>query len=575
LNQEPGKGKSALQAISPILPRLATSSSIRTVIALLVFALALALRAHDGSEPYDDLYHAKRIAWSAAHFPHSLELDPDRGFAGAFCPWPPLYDAVCGLVARLFGMGLVSWLPPLGFSLFAASLSWLTGRRGGPLAAVTAGACIALSPYLIAISSTGAIDHHWTEPVLVLLIAAATLSGSPLVLGAAIAGALLVQTALIVAAGLVFVAIFFLPPLLPPAEASRAMSSEDTIGVSIAAPRTGAIGFALAALIISVYRVTRPDAYPSNQWFLGWTHVALLCAAGVACALLAAGLHRPVALAAGGLSLVPVMPAISGGLTFFRGDPWLRTIVEFQPLFSDRAAIGTDLANLTGAAVLTLTLGAELIFKRKAGPVSAVLTLFAVAYLALALSSRRFLVVGIPLFALCGALMATRMRSGLLALVVMAATIVPPLLYDIYSVTHPEYEERAGVIIRMAAAMKSLPPGRVLARWGAGHAIDVLGGHPVVVDNFGSMPDVATFYEASRALLSPDLRILASWCRAHSIRYVVLDDPSLAAAIGAAIGSPAIHDPLAWKTLYVSASPERGGFRRVYGGGGAQIWMLE
>src|SRR4051812_2027959 len=51
--------------------------------------------------PVDELYHWKRIAYSAAHFPRVLELDRDRGIGGEFCPWPPLYDVVSGGVARL------------------------------------------------------------------------------------------------------------------------------------------------------------------------------------------------------------------------------------------------------------------------------------------------------------------------------------------------------------------------------------------------------------------------------------------------------------------------------------------
>jgi len=66
-----------------------------------LFAVALGVRLlnapyiFEGSgkpriTPVDELYHWKRIAYSAAHFPHVLEFDRDRGVGGAFCPWPPL-----------------------------------------------------------------------------------------------------------------------------------------------------------------------------------------------------------------------------------------------------------------------------------------------------------------------------------------------------------------------------------------------------------------------------------------------------------------------------------------------------
>src|SRR5436309_8893569 len=53
--------------------------------------------------PVDELYHWKRMSYSAAHFPRVLELDRDRGVSGAFCPWPALYDVTAGGGARLVG----------------------------------------------------------------------------------------------------------------------------------------------------------------------------------------------------------------------------------------------------------------------------------------------------------------------------------------------------------------------------------------------------------------------------------------------------------------------------------------
>src|SRR5579859_3076620 len=87
------------------------------------FALAFALRllnlplAFDHGAPQiapaDEMYHWKRMAFSAEHFPRVLELDPDRGVRGAFCPWPPLYDLFGGAVARVFGINAVVWIPPI------------------------------------------------------------------------------------------------------------------------------------------------------------------------------------------------------------------------------------------------------------------------------------------------------------------------------------------------------------------------------------------------------------------------------------------------------------------------------
>jgi hypothetical protein len=74
--------------------------------------------------------------------------------------------------------------------------------------------------------------------------------------------------------------------------------------------------------------------------------------------------------------------------------------------------------------------------------------------------------------------------------------------------------------VAKAAALRAQPPGRVLAPWEMGHALDVLGGHAVVIDNFGSMPDPALFDAANAALAGRDL---ARFCREHQVRYVIRD----------------------------------------------------
>ena len=114
----------------------------RTVllIAAGAFFLALGLRlsnapvVFDGDVPrisvLDDLYHFKRMAFTAAHFPRVLDFDPDRGERGAFCPWPPLYDFTAATIARVLGataevdvLRRVVWFPPLFTALFIAAVA--------------------------------------------------------------------------------------------------------------------------------------------------------------------------------------------------------------------------------------------------------------------------------------------------------------------------------------------------------------------------------------------------------------------------------------------------------------------
>jgi hypothetical protein len=453
-------------------------------VAAAVFVISITLRFDPAATypPYDDLYHAKRIAYSAAHFPHVLSFDRDRGLNGAFCPWPPLYDLACAAVTR--ARVPLKWLPPIGFSFFAAAVGFALGP--------VAGIGIAVSPYLINVSKTAAIDHHWVEPALLLLILFATSRRRPLLLGLALTAAMFVQTAFLIAGAIAFAICF--------------------------RQRWGWISFAMPAVAIAIYRMAQPAGYPDSAWFLGWPHAACFAAACVAQTLLSVPAqarvpvpHRLVALIGGSIVVAPFLPTILHGLSFFGRDAWLRTIIEFQPMFRDISRIGTDIANLTGGAILILVIARR----------HPTLAAFGITYLLLALTSRRFLVPAIPLLVVAGAIAAAEMQTKTAAMIAIALTLGPPIVYDIWCGTGTlACAGQTGVSVpqQVATGICPLPPGRVLAPWWMGHAIDVIGRHPVVIDNFGSMPDEALFARASAALHDRDF----AWCRAHDIRYVVV-----------------------------------------------------
>jgi hypothetical protein len=434
---------------------------------LLVFAFAFAVRFQGELPPFDDAYHLKRFQSLPAVF------DPDRGLNGAFCPWPPLYDLFGAMVLRVFGS--VALLPPIFFALFAACVTAvLLPLR--VVAALTTGLTLALSPYLIGISRRWHVDHHFVEPLLLLLIIAATVKRRGVLLGICIAAALLVQPALLIGAGVAFALLFF---------SDRR--------------EEGAKAFAIAAGIVVLYRFAQPSGYPDNAWFLGYSHALALAGAAAACAL-RRWTSAPLALAAGA-SIAATSPPL------LPGAEWLERIVEFEPMFRDPARIGTDLANLTGGAVLSLAL-----FRRHRD-----FAVFTLIYLLLALSSRRFLVVAIPLLAIGGALFIATARRRLTAVAAAAAVLLPPLVYDIATINQPKSSHVQ--VKRLAESIRILPPGRVLAPWSLGHAINVLGQHPVVIDNFGPAPDPDLFRSAMFALDQPE-KFLLTWCRLHGVRYV-------------------------------------------------------
>src|SRR5258705_6918730 len=143
------------------------SGRTRILLGAAFFVLALACRflnapyAFEGGKPrivpVDELYHWKRMAYSAAHFPRVLDLDRDRGVTGAFCPWPPLYDVVAGGAARLLGASTstdksvcatsvltrIIWFPPILFALFTGIAVWILARRSGTSVATITGIALA------------------------------------------------------------------------------------------------------------------------------------------------------------------------------------------------------------------------------------------------------------------------------------------------------------------------------------------------------------------------------------------------------------------------------------------------
>lgn len=492
--------------------------------------------------PVDDLYHARRMVYSALHFPRVLQFDPERGPGGAWCPWPPLYDLAAGGVARLLGgqttravLVRVTWIPPITASFFVAALAARSARRFGLLAGLVAATGTSFALPFLESSRIGSIDHHFLEGPLLfgilfslwrLLQASDLRSGlrGGLLLGASLSAALFVQTALLLAAGLALLALL--------------LFSEHPSTL-----RGGCVGFALASGALLAYRLTLPAGYPNSEWFLGFPHIAALLAAAVACGLTlyarARGLSTPVSAlwgVAGGVLAAAAVPgslaAFDNGTRFMGGDPWLKTITEFRPLFLDSwTRPGADLLLLGGGGLLALPASAWALRK---GPSHRMLALFTVAYLVASLSSRRFLTTGMPLFCLTAAvLVGDLIARGRLLMAVSAAFVVmgPALAGLTLDLTRPSpvVPPSAAPMIRAARLIQQQadPGGRVLGPWSWGHLLHIAGGHPVVIDNFGAMPGRTTFENAVTTMLLTKEESLAAFCRATGVRFLVIDNPYL------------------------------------------------
>jgi hypothetical protein len=452
------------------------------------FSLALGLRLLNlpfAAIPVaDELYHWKRIEFSAQHFPQVLELDRDRGLRGAFCPWPPLYDLSAGLVARIFGMGAVRFIPPVAGAIAVAVASMWTFALFGSLAGWTAGIALACSPFVVTQSWIGAIDHHFLEWILVFFVARSA-DRSPRSAAIAMTAAVFVQTALIIACGLLFVILW--------------MRDE----------RRWALAFVAVAAAVSLYRLTRAPGYPDTAWFLGWPHVLLLIAAATAL------LVRPRLLGlACGIAIALLAP-VGQGLHFFGGDRWLQSIVEFQPLWrSSTPDLISQLAGLGAGAVLAWR---QLRGRASARPIA----LCAISFLLLTIINRRFWSISIPLLAIAGAIDAASFARRNLRFAAAAAVALVPVIQLAAWMRHPNrpIERYQMAWVEAANFLRTQPKGRVLAPWSMGHTFDVIGKQPVVIDGFGTMPDERAFWDAVDALEHQEK--LGEYCAANGVRYVV------------------------------------------------------
>jgi asparagine N-glycosylation enzyme membrane subunit Stt3 len=524
---------------------------LAVAVGLAAFALALLVRISNLNEafsqgvpqfpPADDLYHAVRIVHSALFFPDVLDFDSGRGIAGSWCPWPPLYDLLAGGAARLLGgttprgvLVRAAFFPPIVFSLFGGAAALVLTLRAGPLAGAVTGAALAFSHPLYVVSRIGAIDHHFLEPPLlcgvIAAICAATDVHRPvatrsLLLAGCLTAAIFVQTSLLLAAAVGLAALLL-------------VSFDEGSTLACAA-----LAFGVTAAAVGLRAATRPPAYPVNAWYLGAPHAAAFAGAGVTCLIAAVLMHRAppvrrfsVALLGGAAATFAVpgsAAAVLEGARFFGGDPWLATIAEFRPiLFVPGATPLRDLVLLGGGTLLVFPFALEACRQRRRHRL--VLALFALVFLAASLSTRRFVVMAIPLLAVSGALVAADaaawsrvLAAGAAVLTAGPALALAPLWLGLRI---PLVPPDAAPMVRAAQHLRALPPGRgrLLGPWSWGHLYHVMGNQPVVLDNFGASIGRTAFEDAHAVLLlTRDSAVPRSLTRL-GVRYVVLQNPMVA-----------------------------------------------
>jgi dolichyl-diphosphooligosaccharide--protein glycosyltransferase len=115
----------------------------------------------------DAPYHVRRALYSFVNLPEVLFFDPYINYPeGSPVPWPPLYDLLLAVLARLFGDTLavfervVAWSSPLFGALTVLPVYAVARVLGGTGVGLGAAALAAVLPVAVSVARVGNPDHH-------------------------------------------------------------------------------------------------------------------------------------------------------------------------------------------------------------------------------------------------------------------------------------------------------------------------------------------------------------------------------------------------------------------------------
>jgi dolichyl-diphosphooligosaccharide--protein glycosyltransferase len=283
----------------------------------------------------DPFYHTRRVEVMLNNLPKIPNFDyyisyPD----GAYCIWPPLYDGINALIIWLLSMGKpttgqIEWLCalyPIFYGLIVVVFVYLVGKtifdeKIGLLASFFS----AIFPGLLAWSQLGYNDHHIAEAfslilIFYVLIQNTTYYKRALFLGLSMSFALLTWQGSILFAGLIFLISFLFEKEIP-----------------------SFLSFMILLIAILPFSINAhyPGGYFSYRG-LSLLHITLITIA-ILLFLIKYFMKRRNVLPAMlmiiilliGSSLLFLNQSFRGGINFiFKQNPWHKTIIEFQPIYS-------------------------------------------------------------------------------------------------------------------------------------------------------------------------------------------------------------------------------------------------
>jgi oligosaccharyl transferase (archaeosortase A-associated) len=337
----------------------------------------------------DTYYHARRILFTASHFPDALAFDSYINFPyGTMIGWMPLYDQFTALIALMIGLGKPSTytietttavIPPLLGVLTTLLVFFIAEKFFDWRVGIISAAIFAITPAHVYISFLGYPDHHVAETLLstaaylffiismerlqeekISFSSSANISKNslfPVLTGAVLALSLFTWNGAPIFVGLI--GIFIIVQFLIDQRIGR---NSDYLLI------TGGSAFIVSLFIITPAAITQDRGFGISSYLPSQFHIGFLAVFLLICTLLA-GMQRlqfkkwwyhvvllALVFTAAFYSLKIFLPLLyysaASGITYLFGGGILATIQEAVPLFINPGE-GFTLSNVWRAFTLS------------------------------------------------------------------------------------------------------------------------------------------------------------------------------------------------------------------------------
>lgn len=467
----------------------------------------------------DPFYHARRVLITLNNFPNLPVFDYYISYpTGNHCIWPPLFDFLAACISWVVFFGKpniiqTEWMcatMPVFWGILVVLLVYLLGQRLfdtkiGLLAAFIA----TILPVTSFFTRFGYFDHHISETFGLILIVYFLVGNSSynflkyIKLGIAFGISLLLWQGSILFLGLTFLLLIFNKEF------------------------NGFISFFVAFLIILSFSInTNFVDSPFSYRGLSYLHLSLLLLAGLFLFTLALS-RKSKYFAIISLMVLSVIlffllksqSFLNGVFFIFKNDPWLATILEFQPLIIQSGYLDNMAVKKTfGLSYYVWPLMLIIIFleNRKKGKILLYFTVFCMFAGIMSFIGRRYTIWFVPFFSILFSYTVIKIQryfnkplGFIVAIVVFFINFIlmTPQIYGSRDKFPSKNEVDACRWINDSLPKTSylfqpnkFPEYGIMCFWDSGHYIVYLAQRPVTSSNFGN--DAPNFKKVNQFFLT-------------------------------------------------------------------------